>query len=662
TSQGQRSPNVGLSFNGNTTFAFGTPTFLERGKYPDERRIQFADTVTMSIGNHTFKFGGDINRVSDDLENLRFAAGAFSYANINDFIIDYLFSQGGLPATTQCASTISNTAGRTLPTGFSASRTAGRCYSGNFSQGFGNPGIKFKTFDYNFFAQDDFRVTPRLTVNLGLRYEYEKLPKAVFPNTGTGYSNTLIPNVERTFADATSTLPNDKNNFGPRIGFAYDLTGDGKTSIRGGYGIYFGRIINSTISNALLNTGNAGGQFQINSASVLTLLAANATASNQTVQVQNPCAPTFPNVQTTPVLTPTASNPACVSGSLSVLAGSTSTAPLGTIQYFQKNFQAPLINQYDFIVERQISKNTVASISYLGSLGRNLPTFIDRNFNSIPSSFTNYTVNDGAFSGQTFMFPRYNRVIGAQAITEIQSSVKSEYNALVLQVNRRFTDGLQFQASYTFAKSTDTNQNSLAFTQNNSPLSVFDRSFDAGPSNNDVRHKFVVSAVYAPNLYKGGENSFYKYLLNGWSIAPVYAFYSGRPFDGNVLSTTGSSTSINGTSGDTRFPLLSRNAFRLPSLSNLDTRISKRFRFTERYNLELLGEVFNVFNRTQIFAENTGLYQLSPTSGTPLNSSCPLSTSTNTVLCTSPNFGLITSTDSTLYRERQIQFSARFQF
>lgn len=659
TSQGQRSPNVSLTFNGNTTFAFGTPTFLERGKFPDERRIQFADTVTMSRGRHTFKFGGDINRVTDDLENLRFQAGSFSYANINDFIIDNLFAQGAVPATTLCASTINN-AGRTIPTGFSANRTAGRCYSGNFSQGFGNPGIKFNTYDYNFFAQDDFRITPRLTVNLGLRYEYEKLPKAVFANTGTGYSNTLVPNIGRTFAEATSTLPKDKDNFGPRVGFAYDLTGDGKTSVRGGYGIYYGRIINSTIANALLNTGSAGGQFQINSASVLTFPAVNPTAPNQTVQVQNPCAPTFPNVQVNPVLTPTASNPACASGSLSVLAGSAATTPLGNIQYFQQNFQAPLINQYDLIVERQISKNTVASISYLGSLGRSLPTFIDQNFNSTPSSFTNFTVSGGAFDGQPFTLPRYSRVIGSQAITEIQSSVKSEYNALVLQVNRRFTDGLQFQASYTLAKSTDTNQNSATFTQNNSPVNVFDRSFDAGPSNNDVRHKFIVSAVYAPTLYKGSQKSVYNYLLNGWSIAPVYAFYSGRPFDGNVLSTTGGSTSLNGTSGDARFPLLSRNAFRLPILSNLDTRLSKRFRFNERYSLEFLGEVFNVFNRTQVFAQNSGLYQQSPAFNTP--GSCFTSATQTNFLCSSPNFGLVTSTDSTLYRERQIQFSTRFQF
>ncbi len=660
TSQGQRSPNVGLSFGGNTTFAFGTPTFLERGKYPDERRIQFADTVTMTRGRHTFKFGGDINKVSDDLENLRFQAGSYSYANINDFIIDYLFSQGSISATTQCASTLTNTAGRTLPTGFSATRTAGRCYSGNFSQGFGNPGIKFNTFDYNFFAQDDFRITPRLTVNLGLRYEYEKLPKTMFPNTDTGYSNTLIPNVNRTFADATSTLPNDKNNFGPRFGFAYDLTGDGKTSIRGGYGIYYGRIINSTIANALLNTGSPGGQFQVNTASVLTVLAANATASTQTVSVQNPCAPTFPNVQTAPVLlTTTATGPVCSSGQLSTIAGA-ATAPLGNIQYFQQNFQAPLINQYDLIVERQIAKNTVASVSYVGSLGRNLPTFIDQNFNSIPTSLTTYTVSGGDFNGQTFTFPRYSRVIGTQAITEIQSSVRSEYNALVLQINRRFTAGLQFQASYTLAKSTDTNQNSATFTQNNSPLDVFNRSYDAGPSNNDVRHKLIVSAVYAPTLYKGGGNSFYNYILNGWSIAPIYAFYSGRPFDGNVLSTTGSSTSLNGTSGDARFPLLSRNAFRLPSLSNLDVRLSKRFRFTERYNLELLAEGFNVFNRTQVFAENSGLYQQSPSFGSA-GSCLPSATATN-YLCSSPNFGLVTSTDSTLYRERQIQLSARFQF
>ncbi len=306
--------------------------------------------------------------MSDDIQNLRFEAGAYSYTGgqaINDFIVDYVNWVTPVNPNTSCFN--------------NAARRAGRCYVGNYNQGVGSPGLKLSTWDYNFFVQDDFRITPRLTVNLGLRWEYISLPGTQFANnnaTGTLAASTIIPNDLRTIGEATSTLPDDKDNFGPRIGVAYDVFGDGKTSFRGGYGIYFGRIQNSTIYNALVNTGNPGGQAQV--------VVSPTTLTNCFPVVPtaaNPCAPVFPSVL----------NPA----NLGFVEGN--------IQYFSENFQAPKIHQYDVILEHQLMKNTVVSVSYIGSLGRNLPTFFDLNY--AQSGTTTFNVTNGPFGGQTFTLP-----------------------------------------------------------------------------------------------------------------------------------------------------------------------------------------------------------------------------------------------------------------
>lgn len=594
TTQGQRSPQVALT-NGLT---FGTTSNFERLRYPFETRFQFADTVTLVSGRHTFKFGGDFNRVTDDIQNLNSEAGQFTYGNINDFIIDYANFKSPLTATTQCAT---------------GTRTVGRCYTANYVQGVGIAGLKFDMDEYSFFLQDDFRLTPRFTVNMGLRYEYQKLPEAILPNASTA----VIPRDGRTLAEATSTLPSDKNNFGPRIGFAWDLTGQGRTSLRGGYGIYYGRFLGGHVWNNLLRTGNPAGQ--------------------GTVNILPAAGPVFPNV----------------------LPNNNQTLAAATINFYQKDFQAPMIHQYDFVLEHEIAKNTAVSISYIGSTGRYLPTFVEQNITPTGGSRT-FNVYGGEFNGRFFNLPLYTRANTAlPSLLQFQSSVKSQYHALVLQGNRRLTDGLQFQASYTLAHSEDTGQNSQITTSIfNQPLDLFYPGLEEGSSNFDVRHKFVASAVYSPTLYKGSNNTFYNYLLNGWSLAPIFIYYSGSPFTGSGPAN------LNGTNGSNRFPLNRRNSYRNPDLWNVDLRVSKRFNFTERYNLELLAEGFNIFNRTQVSGLNFTQYALPITSGGVSN--CfginGIQTNDPNGLCSQPTFGSIFSTDSNNFRERQIQFAARFHF
>jgi len=582
-------PDVGLQ-NG---LNFGKPNFLERASYPKEKRTQFTDNVTATLGGNTLKFGVDINRVNDVLNNLFTESGSFFYNNLNDFIVDYVNWKTPLAATVTCVG---------------STRARGKCYSGNFTQGFGPLGAEFSTTDYNFYAQYDWKFTPRVTFNGGLRYEYQQFPDAQLPNPSTA----TIPNTNVTFNQATSQLPSDKNNFGPRIGFAAAVTEDGKTSVRGGYGLYYGRTINSTIYNALLNTGAAGGQF-------VASLQPTAAAS-----------PVFPNVLT------------------SAPAGS------GAIQYFAPNFGNSMIHQADLIFEREIIRNTTVSASYLFSLGQKLPIFFDRNLNP-PTSNQTFTVSGGPFNGQSFTIPvfrgaRPNPTFGV--LTEIASAVKSEYNAMVLQANRRFSGGLQLLVSYTLSKAVDDSQTSQTFTTGNVPFNVFDPKAERGRSRFDRRHKFVMSAVYAPRLKV--DNKVVTALIDGWSMAPIFQFYTGLPYDGVVSGNLGAVGSLpGGTAGglngagssSNRLPLLERNAFSAPGVKNFDLRLSRRFYIKEKVNVEFLGEAFNIFNRTQFTGVSTTMYNLS---GTTLTYQAP--------------FGALVEAGGTLYRERQVQLGLRFQF
>ncbi|HKP81507.1 MAG TPA: TonB-dependent receptor [Pyrinomonadaceae bacterium] len=616
---GGRSPQTILV--GTTTFSFGMPEFLERASFPDERRWQFADTVTMTEGNHTVKFGGDINFVKDIINNLRFLGGEFNYTGattgLPDFIVDYVNWQTS--GAIRALGNGTNLQGRCVSsTGTPAVfRLAGKCYAGNFNQGFGVLGLTMKTTDLNYFIQDDWRITPRFTLNLGLRYEYQRNPNPVNPNP-------LLPQ--------TDNKVDDRNNFGPRVGFAYDLSGDGKTSIRGGWGIYYGRVINSTVYNTLVNTGVGTDQGQrqfTTSASNLPAACSGISADNCTLL------PIYPN------LLP-ASNP-----------------PVGAVQFFDNDFQLPQIHQWDFIFEREIARNTVVSASYIGSFGNSLPNFVDTNLPP-PRRLVALNIVGGPFNGQTYLTPLFagpRPDTRFAQLTEIRSDVVSKYHALVLQANRRLTRGLQFQTNYTLSRSSDTGQSSQTFTTNNLPFNAFDQQGEDALSLFDRRQKLVASVVYSPNPFNDGAA---KHIFNGWTLAPILNAFSGQRVTGNISGNINPQSfgfasnqtpggGINGSGGSSRFALVPRNFFKQPNIWYVDARLSRRFSISESVKLEFLVEGFNVFNRTQVTVVNPTIYNQSG------------STLTFNGAGTNPFFN-VTGADSTLFRERQVQFATRFEF
>ena len=189
----------------------------------------------------------------------------------------------------------------------------------------------------------------------------------------------------------------------------------------------------------------------------------------------------------------------------------------------------------DLILEREISRNTVASVSLLVSLGRRLPTFVDTNL-AFPTQTTRYTVVGGDLNGEVFQFPRFTVRPDSNfgRITEIRSTIKSEYEAVVLQLNRRLHKRVQFQNNYTFSKATDTGQGSQTFTTGNVPLNPFDYSLESGRTNFDIPHRFVSSVVWEPKFFGDDSDEVVRAIFNGFTIAPVVQIASGRPNSAGV--------------------------------------------------------------------------------------------------------------------------------
>ena len=419
-------PNVYLS----GFFQFGTPQFLNRAALPDERRYQLADTLEWIHKKHDVRFGGDFVHTYDLISNLYNQYGGFTYSGntpLGNYLADLYLSQNPQP-------------GKTAE------------HYNYFNQGAGLSGLNFTTGDYSLFVQDEWKMRPRLSLTAGLRWEFEKMPD-------TQLANPLVP--------ATGTMPSNKGNIGPRVGFAYDVYGHGTTVVRGGYGFFFARAINATIYQNLIVTGASGSQ------------------TNPQFNPGASCAPQFPRVV----------DP---SNYGTCLLGASGNA---TVYYFDKNFRLPAIYQADLSVQQQITKNDVFGMSWLGSWGRRLPDFVDTNLPA-PTQVS-FTVadtkgvgplpNGHTFTTNAYLGKRPNP--NFSSITDTFSGVNSSYEALVAQFQHRMSHNVSFNMNYTWSHALDFGENNNTAPNANALLDPANLRLDYGNSNQNVPNRLMMYAV-----------------------------------------------------------------------------------------------------------------------------------------------------------------------
>ena len=444
------------------------------------------------------------------------------------------------------------------------------------------------------FVQDHFKVGPRLTLNLGLRYE-----SPTGPNEVNGKVSNLRDVLDPRVTVGAPYFHPARHTFAPRVGFAYDVGGKGKTAIRGGFGMFYEQPLFNIFRNPVFRT--------------LPFVNRGRLAAAQV--------PSLP-----------------VDSSLFLGVDQASES-------FQFNVSPTYLMQYNLNIQRELPGNAVASVAYVGSRGVNLFGMGDVN-TAFPQ------IRD---DGRHF-FPagslRRNR--NFDQVRRIYQGFNSNYNSLNAGLTKRFGEGFQFQGSYTFGKSIDERSGTSGRQEySNGQARSFDpynRRLDRGRSDFDVRHSFTANATYDLPLGKG-RHGWAGHALAGWQINTIVSLTSGVPFstlvDGdpdrdateensarpnlvpgvsltppggrtpdrwlNLAAFVAPEVGFRGTAG--------RNILTGPNFRSVDLSIVKTFRVSEKHSLQFRAEAFNLLNRANFDLPSNGedgeqVFTYLPVSGT----------------------------------------------
>ena len=513
--------NLSLSVTGISTL--GGYNVLPR-ILPSENRFQYVDNLSWVNGKHSFKFGFDIARTEDFSNSLSNRFGSYTYANVAAFAQDF------------------------------TSPTPGPSHYSSYVQVFGNPIVDTYITDLGFYAQDTWKVTPKLTANYGLRYEYSILPQP--PITNPNYPQT-------------GHIPSAGKNFAPRVGLAYSL--NDKTVLRAGYGLYYARYISAMISNF----------FTLNDVYTQSLTIQSPTSTG---------APVFPNTLTTPA------------GALASNRAITFAAP---------NMRNPYTEQLNVGIERALSKSMSLTTSYIMNRAKRLYTVRDLNIGPLSSQVYNFTILDSNYNptGQVYSTQMYllaNRIDSRYGhINQVENGGKQWYDAMTVQLNKRFNGIFQGTVAYTWSHELDDNQESgtNAIFFSSGPMGLYNGAYslDKGNGNLDQRQRFVGTFIVRPKLMKS-DNALAKYVVNGWELDGILTLASGRPnFEALPFSSTTNlpqafTSTLDGLGGDNRVPFLPNNPLHIDPITRGDVRLSKNIPIREKMSLALLFEVFNVTN------------------------------------------------------------------